>query len=148
MNKLNNDALPWWEKYKRQPFSLWIYREEIHRFQTTSWSRRWISTLELKTCTLGHLYEALFVRSTNSTMLCSFVLRTLRSSVRSFYELYDALFACSTKMNVYSVRLIFRWTSLWLVRSTWIRLFFELTAQAPVLLERTLYSEKVLYLAK
>jgi len=86
------------------------------------------------------LYDALFVRSTNSTMLCSFVLRTLRSSVRSFYELYDALFACSTKMNVYSVRLIFRWTSLWLVRSTWIRLFFELTAQAPVLLERTLYS--------
>jgi len=31
----------------------------------------------------------------------------VRSSVRSFYKLYDALFVCSTKMNVCSVRLIF-----------------------------------------
>ena len=33
-------------------------------------------------CTLGHLYDALFVRSTNSTKFCSFVLQTLRCSVR------------------------------------------------------------------
>ena len=31
---------------------------------------------------------------------------SVRSSVRSFHKLYDALFACSTKMNVGSVRLI------------------------------------------
>ena len=36
------------------------------------------------------------VRLVVCTKLCSFVLQTLRSSVRSFYELYDALFACST----------------------------------------------------
>jgi len=76
-------------------------------------SRRW-------TCTLSHLYDALFVRSTNCMMLCSFVLQTLRCSVRSFvlqtlrcsvrsfYKLYVALFACSIKMNVCSVRLIFK----------------------------------------
>jgi len=64
-------------------------------------SQRW-------TCTLSHLYDALFVRSTNCMMLCSFVLQTLRCSVRSFYKLYVALFACSIKMNVCSVRLIFK----------------------------------------
>ena len=35
---------------------------------------------------------------------------SVRSSVRSFYKLYDALFACSTKMNVCSVRLTFKRT--------------------------------------
>jgi len=33
-------------------------------------------------CTLGHLYDVLFVRSTNSTKFCSFVLQALRYSVR------------------------------------------------------------------
>jgi len=74
-------------------------------------SQRW-------NCTPGHLYDALFVRSTNSAKFCSFVLQTLRRSVRSFYKLYDALFASSTKMNVCSVRLIFIWTWLRSVRST------------------------------
>jgi len=58
-------------------------------------------------CTLGHLYEVLFFRSTNSTKFCSFALQTLRGSVRLFY-----------KLNVCSVRLIFIWTLLWPVRST------------------------------
>jgi len=35
------------------------------------------------------MYDALFVGSTN-----------LQRSVRSFYKLYDALFACSRKMDV------------------------------------------------
>jgi len=86
------------------------------------------------------LYEVLFVRSTNSTTFCSFVLQTLRRSVRSFYKLYDALFACSEKMNICSIRLIFNRTWLWPVRSTHVRLFFELMAQASVLLGRTLYT--------
>jgi len=53
------------------------------------------------------------VRLVTSTKFCSFVLQTLRRSVRSFYKLYDALFAYSTKMNVCSVGLIFNWTWLW-----------------------------------
>jgi len=59
-----------------------------------------------------------YVRLVTCTMLCLLVLQTLRSSVRSFYKLYDALFACLTKMNVCSVRMIFNWTWLWPVRST------------------------------
>jgi len=59
-----------------------------------------------------------YVRLVTSAMFCSFVLQTLRRSVRSFYKLYDALLACSTKMNVCSVRLIFNWTWLWPVQST------------------------------
>jgi len=47
------------------------------------------------------------VRLVTCTMLCSFILQTLWSSVRSFY-----------KLNVCSVRLAFIWTLLWLVRST------------------------------
>jgi len=42
------------------------------------------------------LYEVLFVRSTNSTKFCSFVLQTPRSSVCSFYKLYYALFVRCT----------------------------------------------------
>jgi len=58
------------------------------------------------------------VRLVICTKFCSFVLQTLRSSVRSFYKLYEVLFACSTKMNVCSVRLSLNWTWLWSVRST------------------------------
>jgi len=96
-----------------------------------------LQTLRSSVRSFYKLYEALFVRSTNSTKLCSFVLQTLRNSFRLFY-----------KFKVCSVRLIFIWTLLWSVRSTKVWLFFELIAQAPALLERTLYTENVLYLVK
>jgi len=50
-------------------------------------------------------YDALFVRSTNSTTFCSFVLQTLRRSVRSFYKLYEVLFVRSATLRC-SVRLL------------------------------------------
>jgi len=40
------------------------------------------------------------VRLVTCTMLCSFVLQTLRCSVRSFYKLYDALFVRSTNFTM------------------------------------------------
>jgi len=51
------------------------------------------------------MYDALFVRSTNSTTFCSFVLQTLRRSVRSFYKLYEVLFVRSATLRC-SVRLL------------------------------------------
>jgi len=67
-------------------------------------------------------------------MFCTIVLQTLQCSVRLFY-----------KLNVCSVRSIITWMwfcSLWLTK---IRLFYERMLQAPLLLEATLTTEKVLY---
>ena len=47
-----------------------------------------VSKMDLNVGT-EEMYDALFVGSTN-----------LQRSVRSFYKLYDALFACSRKMDV------------------------------------------------
>jgi len=59
-------------------------------------SQRW-------NCTLGHVFEVLFVRSTNSAKFCSFVLRTLRCSIRLLNK---------------NERLSLNWTWLWSERST------------------------------
>jgi len=82
-------------------------REDFHRFQTILWPRRWISTLELKTCTLGHLYEVLFVRSTNSTMLCSLAQQKwtlvlyVWSSTERGYDQYDQYkYDCSSNWRL------------------------------------------------
>jgi len=96
------------------------------------------------------------VRLATCAKFCSFVPQTVRSSVRSFYKLYDALFACSTKMNVCFVRLIFKRTWLWSVRSIvfigqlWCRIHWILQPRVtntilydciPVIL--FLYSERI-----
>jgi len=88
-NKLNNDALSWWEQYKKEPFSHKYTGKKSTDFRLPrrleDGSQRWNwRNVRLVTC----------------TKLCSFVLQTLRSSVRSFYKLYEVLFVRSTNSTI------------------------------------------------
>ena len=62
-------------------------------------SQRW-------NCTLGHLYDALFFRSTNSTTFCSFVLQTLRSSVRLLNKNERSFCTFDLQLNVVMTSMI------------------------------------------
>jgi len=50
------------------------------------------------------------VRLVNCTKFCSFVLQTLRRSVRSFYKLYEALFVRSTNSTMLCSLAQQKWT--------------------------------------
>jgi len=59
-----------------------------------------LQTLRCSVRSFYELYDALFVRSTNSTILCSFVLRTLRCSVRLLNQNERLFCTFDLQMNV------------------------------------------------